>query len=886
MTARSTSPSVTKNDLSAWVGDRFGVGLSTQSSPVGLDIGDLVGLALRRNPRRAHLLVSSVLGKHLPVRPDIAMAAGRLLGELVAGALSLPAADPAADPAEWISASRAAFRDGDAEPLLAALDLRLSSRPVAPLVVLGFAETATSLGHLVADQLRADCYLHSTRRAVPGVPVAGTFEEGHSHATSHLLLPVPPEMIDSADTLVLVDDELSTGATAIGTITAVHRRRPRRRYVVACLIDLRSPDDEQRMHDLATALDCRIDVVSLSRGRVDLPDGLFAAVAAEVATVDRGVQRDAAGAGDVAVASDTAVASAAAGTGDASRGRDLGTVRLALPWPAAVPDGGRHGFTAADRPAFDAAVAAAAVALTAAVHAATPRRVVVLGTEELMYLPLRLARLLAQDPQLDVTFQSTTRSPVLPVDAAGYPVRRQFRYADPEGDAGAPRFVYNVTVGESGATPTCDPDLVVVVVDAAADTAALQSPNGLIAALTSHGLSVLVASLPEVDVPLIPAAAPATFPDPLTGPDFGSYAADDVRWLLTDLSDLDLEGAVADREAAIQAGTAHYAESLPVEFQPDRQYRELFDRVLAASARRLALAVGRVTELVLLERGQDVVFASLARAGTPIGILMRQWARFRRGIDVPHYALSIVRGRGIDPLALRYIARHHDPADVVFVDGWTGKGAIAVELTAAVDDFRSRYGISFNPDLAVLADPGHCVRTFGTRDDFLIASACLNSTVSGLISRTVFNTSIIRPDQYHGAKFYRELADGDVSNTLVETVAAAFPSVAAEVSAGLADLAAGDREPTFSGWAAIEAIRAEYGIESVNFVKPGVGETTRVLLRRVPWRILVREADNPDHEHLRLLAAQRNVPVDVRPDLPYSCVGLIRRMSTTEPGEG
>jgi hypothetical protein len=59
-----------------------------------------------------------------------------------------------------------------------------------------------------------------------------------------------------------------------------------------------------------------------------------------------------------------------------------------------------------------------------------------------------------------------------------------------------------------------------------------------------------------------------------------------------------------------------------------------------------------------------------------------------------------------------------------------------------------------------------------------------------------------------------------------------------------------------------------------------------VLLRRVPWRILVREADSPDHEHLRLLARQRKVPVEVRSDLPYSCVGLIRRMSPSEPGEG
>ena len=859
------SSAVGVDDLSAWVGHRFGVTLSTVSSPVGLDIGDLVGLALRRNPRRAHLLVSSVLGKHLPVDPDVAAATGRLLGELVAGLLRATAGS--VDPMDWTAPARSAVRDGEPARLLAALDARLTSRPVTPLVVLGFAETATSLGHLVADQLHADCYLHSTRREVVGVPVAGTFEEGHSHATSHLLLPIPAELLDAGETLVLVDDELSTGTTALGTIEAVHRRRPRTHYVLACLIDLRSAADEQRMRDLAATLGCRIDVVSLSRGRVALPDGLLDAVGAAVAAFD--------------LAEDTPARRPASTTS-----------RLELPWPAQVPDGGRHGFLAAERPGFEAAVAAAAATLAAAVSADRPQEVVVLGTEELMYLPLRLAQLLAQEPLLSVSFQSTTRSPVLPVDVAGYPVRRQFRFADAEGDAGAARFVYNVGLPTPGTTDIPagigNPDLVIVVVDGAADTAALQAPEGLVAALAARGLPVVVAAVPSLDAHLLDRSRRSTagLPAPLTGPEFGSYAADEVRWLLTDLSALDLEAAVADREAAIQAGTAHYAESLPVEFQPDLAYRQLFDRVLAGSARRLALAVGRVTTLVMAERGHDVVLASLARAGTPIGILMRRWARFRHGIDLPHYALSIVRGRGIDTLALRYIASKHDPSTVVFVDGWTGKGAIAVELTAAIDDFRSRYGITFNADLAVLADPGHCVRTFGTRDDFLIASACLNSTVSGLVSRTVLNPDLLRADQYHGAKYYRELADGDVSNVLLDAVADAFPSVSAEVSAGLAELAASDREPTFSGWAAIEAIRAEYGIESVNFVKPGVGETTRVLLRRVPWRILVREADNPDHEHLRLLAAQRNVPVEVRPNLPYSCVGLIRRVSDTEPGEG
>ncbi|HEY0815604.1 MAG TPA: cysteine protease StiP family protein [Pseudonocardia sp.] len=352
-------------------------------------------------------------------------------------------------------------------------------------------------------------------------------------------------------------------------------------------------------------------------------------------------------------------------------------------------------------------------------------------------------------------------------------------------------------------------------------------------------------------------------PEPLRGPTFGSYAAEEVGWLLTDLSGVALEAPTEEREEAIQSGGAHYAESLPHEYQPDAAYLELYRAALAASALRLARAVGVVAELIMAERGRDVVLVSLARAGTPIGVLLRRWVAARHGFAVPHYAVSIVRGRGIDPVALRHLAEHHDPADVVFVDGWTGKGAINRELAAAL------VGTRFDPELAVLADPGRCTRTFGTREDWLIASACLNSTVSGLVSRTVLNDRLIGPGMYHGAKFYAELAPFDVSNAFLDAVAAQFPQVRDTCPPT-------DRAPDHAGLACVEQIAAEYGIGDVNLVKPGVGETTRVLLRRVPWKVLA-SADVPaaDLAHVRLLAARRGVPVEEVPDLAYSCVGLI-----------
>jgi hypothetical protein len=761
----------------SWVADEFGVRLDGDEA-----LPDLVRLALRRNPRRAHLLVSAVLGKHIPADPRTVLGAGLELGRLVGKSL-----------------------DG------------------ASGLVLGFAETATALGHCVAEALGAD-YLHSTRRAVPGAVESGTFQEEHSHATGHRLLPADPALLSHGEVLVLVDDEISTGRTALNTIDALHAVSPRRRYVVAALVDMRTDADVAAMADFAAARGVRLDVVAVARGRVSWP------------------------------ADFPARAAWAVGAEHAERAPDTATAQLITyggAWPAEVREGGRHGFGPADV----AAAHRAAAAVAAAVAPRCADRVLVLGTEELMYAPLLIAAELA-DRLPHVRVSSTTRSPVLSLDVPGYPIRTALRFAshDPAEDGPGPRYAYNV------AAELTD---IVLVVDSDADTDALHT--GL--------LTQLRARAARVHLVVLPCHHPV--PEPLRGPRFGSYPPDEVGWLLTDLSDIALEAPVEEREEAIQSGGAHYAESLPIEYQPDAAYRRLFDQALDETATRIAHALGVVTEIVLAERGADPVFASLARAGTPVGILMRRWAQFAHGLDIPHYAVSIVRGRGIDPLALRYLAAHHDPAGVVFVDGWTGKGAIARELAGAIAAANTALGTAFSPELAVLADPGCCVTTFGTRDDFLVPSACLNSTVSGLVSRTVLNAAILRPDQFHGAKYYRELAPDDVSARFLAAITECFPLVAADVRRDWPVVQAADRTPTWTGWADVERISRRYGIGDVNLVKPGVGETTRVLLRRVPWAVLTRAGAGPELDHVRLLAERRGVPMHEVDELTFSCVGLI-----------
>ncbi|SHF61466.1 cysteine protease StiP family protein [Streptoalloteichus hindustanus] len=358
-------------------------------------------------------------------------------------------------------------------------------------------------------------------------------------------------------------------------------------------------------------------------------------------------------------------------------------------------------------------------------------------------------------------------------------------------------------------------------------------------------------------------------PTPLHGPAFSTYRAEEVTWLLTDLSTVDLELGLADRERRVRSGT-HYAEMLPVEYQPGLAYVALFHQMLARTAPAVARAVAVVTESVLAARGRRVVLVSLARAGTPVGILMRRWAAHAHGLALPHYTISIVRDRGIDPVALRYLAAHHDPSTVVFVDGWTGKGAIARELNLALDRASD---VRFASDLAVLADPAHCGRWCGTREDLLVPSAMLNATVTGLVSRTVLRADLVGPNTFHGAKFYAHLTAADVSARFLDTVTAAFPALtppfrpepAASTSAG----------PV--GWATARRVARSCGIADLNLVKPGLGETTRVLLRRVPWKVFVRSLRDPEVAHILLLARQRGVDVVEVPGLlPYRSVGVVR----------
>lgn len=320
-----------------------------------------------------------------------------------------------------------------------------------------------------------------------------------------------------------------------------------------------------------------------------------------------------------------------------------------------------------------------------------------------------------------------------------------------------------------------------------------------------------------------------------------------------------------EREKLIQSGR-HYSEMLPIEYVPTETYMQVYREALALYAEPTAFAVGRLSDKIIAEKGKDVVLVSLARAGIPIGILIKRFLKKKYGLDVPHYSISIIRGRGIDNNAMKYLLKRYRAERLLFVDGWVGKGAILNELKKALADYP---GVS--PEIAVIADPANVTKLCGTHEDILIPSSCLNCTVSGLVSRTFLREDIIGKNDFHGAVYYGELQDFDLSYEFIHAIENCFCMEPPKETESL----------TGFGMDEVREIAAHFHIKDINLVKPGIGEATRVLLRRLPWKILIdgRYRENPQLRHLLRLAEEKHVPVEDYPLRHYKCCGIIKQMA-------
>lgn len=356
-----------------------------------------------------------------------------------------------------------------------------------------------------------------------------------------------------------------------------------------------------------------------------------------------------------------------------------------------------------------------------------------------------------------------------------------------------------------------------------------------------------------------------------------SYAPEDVTLLLTPIRMAPTD--IAEKERLIQAGQAHYSEMISEERRPDARYLAIYEQALERHLERIAADIARIAlrirqDIADGELSPALSLCSLVRAGIPYGVLLRRALTYL-GVDVVHYAVSIIRDRGLDAAAMAHVRAERPDADILFVDGWTGKGAISGELARAWQALSGQL-----PRLVVLADPSGHAWLSGSHDDWLIPSGILGANVSGLISRSILRPDLVAPGDFHAAMTVDHLADIDCSRGFVDRVMAVFDAALTQATPAERDSALRGRHQKQAA-ACVQAIAARHDVDNLNRIKPGIAEATRAVLRRRPRKVYLRDADDPDLAALVHLCQQDGIETEVNPDLtgPFRAITLIEKVS-------
>ncbi|CUB06664.1 phosphoribosyltransferase domain-containing protein [Marinomonas fungiae] len=157
---------------------KLSTGELTVASSHPMPLEHFFEIAERRNPKRAFLFVSKMLGRHIPIKPSV---------------------------------MRNSYKS---------IAAKLPKNLPEPVLFIGMAETAVGLAAGVYQEAKGSfaesVLLTSTRHPIDGKLLC-EFKETHSHATDHLIYwpnePTLANRVAHAKSLVLIDDEATTGNT-------------------------------------------------------------------------------------------------------------------------------------------------------------------------------------------------------------------------------------------------------------------------------------------------------------------------------------------------------------------------------------------------------------------------------------------------------------------------------------------------------------------------------------------------------------------------------------------------------------------------------------------------------------------------------------------------
>ncbi|MGG0892586.1 phosphoribosyltransferase family protein [Cytobacillus horneckiae] len=392
------------------------VHIQINENPYGIDPARLFKMAARINKKRSFLFVSNVLGKHVPIQPQKGLAIGLILASRYMEAVHNKDTD-----------RKELFIQSLLKDNVKLKDSPFIDEEVHP-VIIGFAETATALGHSFYQSFHHADFFHTTRENIKGLPSIINFEEEHSHATSHRSY-VNEKLLNNQREIILVDDEITTGKTAINIIRSLHDKYPRQSYTVVSILDWRTMEHKHQFTSLEKELDITINNVSLLSGTIKVdgepPVKNHHSSCNEPATSQL-IE-------EIFIESEFPhLLSNVKYSSESLRGQENN-----IPY---LYETGRFGLHSSENQMIHEKLTEIAATLKGRRNGG---KTLCLGTGEFMYVPMKLAAMMGDD----VYYQSTTRSPIYIEDKAGYGARFGLSYPNPE-DEEISHFVYNIPPDE------------------------------------------------------------------------------------------------------------------------------------------------------------------------------------------------------------------------------------------------------------------------------------------------------------------------------------------------------------------------------------------------------------------------------------------------------
>lgn len=347
-----------------------------------------------------------------------------------------------------------------------------------------------------------------------------------------------------------------------------------------------------------------------------------------------------------------------------------------------------------------------------------------------------------------------------------------------------------------------------------------------------------------------------------------TFKNNECIFLLDDLTGKIKPISVDEKEEKIKEGV-NYSEMISKEDIITDEVNNIFKDETIRNARLLGYYTELLAKKIYAIAENNTIIVSLARAGSPIGALLKRYYA-KQGLDIPHYSISVIKGKGIDENALNYIRKKHPFGKITFVDAWTGRGSITRELKKSVTAYNEKNGTNISYDLAVIADPAHIAPICATREDICVPNACLNSTVTGLVSRTICNSNLLTENGFHGAITYKEYESQDMTNFFLDEISKYF-----DTSYNEDDISTYTDVDESYVHSVVTKLKEDFPLVNIDKAKLSIGEASRGLIRRKPLALLVGSTPTSELDFVIHLAKEKGVPIIKYNTFDYKCIALL-----------